>query len=544
MDPVVFGPTWQREEDGTFALPTPMQTVGYRVGLWAERELTQPDGDHAGGPLRLTDEQWRFLAHWYRVDESGRFAWRTGSFVRIKGAGKDLLGAVLCAVELCGPCRPVLDDNGRLVADADGLVAGPVAAPWVQLAAVNITQTQNTMRYFPSLLSNQFLREHAVDVGKETIYAGSSGKLQAVTSSPRALEGARPTFCLVNESHHWLASNNGHEMYAVIVRNLAKQQRGSARVLEITNAHAPGEDSIAEQSYDAYQQRLGAGDVGDQLYDSLQAPAEVDLSEPDSVREGIRLARGDAQWLDLDTYMSIIVDPRSSVADSRRFFLNQIVAADRSLIAPMEWDACVTPGAELVDGDAITLGFDGAKSQDATALVACRLSDRCLFPIAIQESDPKDPDWRVDKDYFDQAVDRCFDRFTVWAFYADVAQFEGEVEEWEWRYQRTLKGRASRASRVAFDMRGNDKRVTAGVEALVEGVTSGFVRHDGDALLRAHALNAVRRPNRWGVSFGKEHRESRRKVDGLAAALLADIARRELVSSGKYRGDRKVSVIA
>lgn len=544
MEPVLFGPTWARDEDGSFDLPTPAETIGYRVALWAEAHLSQPDGDRAGEPLELTAEQWRFLAHWYRVDAAGRFAYRTGSFVRIKGAGKDLLGAVLCAAELCGPCRPVRDDSGRVVADDDGVLAEPVAAPWVQLAAVNLTQTQNTMRYFPTLFPRQFQVDYRLDLGKEKIYAGAGGKLEAVTSSPRALEGGRPTFVLANETHSWLAGNKGHDMFAVIVRNLGKQRHGSARVLEITNAHAPGEDSIAEQSYDAYQKRVAAGAPGDQMYDMLQAPAEVNLSDPDSVREGLRIARGDAEWLDLDTYMSMIVDPRSSTSESRRFFFNQIVARDRSLISPMEFDACVSPGAKLAEGDAITLGFDGSKTQDATALVACRISDRCLFTLAVAEPDHRDPEWHVDKDWFETEVATAFERYQVLGFYADVLQFEPEVEAWDWRYRKQLKARASTNSSVALDMRGNDKRVTQAVESLVEGIRDGVVHHDGNTWLRAHALNAVRRPNRWGVSFGKEHRESRRKVDTLAAAMLADMARRELVGSGRYRGDRKVSVIA
>jgi hypothetical protein len=45
-------------------------------------------------------------------------------------------------------------------------------------------------------------------------------------------------------------------------------------------------------------------------------------------------------------------------------------------------------------------------------------------------------------------------------------------------------------------------------------------------------LNARRRPNRYGISFGKESRESPLKVDAFAAAQLADMARHDLVEAG------------
>ena len=47
-------------------------------------------------------------------------------------------------------------------------------------------------------------------------------RLEAVTSSYRALEGGRSTFVILNETHHWLSNNEGHAMLAVIDRNATK----------------------------------------------------------------------------------------------------------------------------------------------------------------------------------------------------------------------------------------------------------------------------------------------------------------------------------
>jgi hypothetical protein len=51
--------------------------------------------------------------------------------------------------------------------------------------------------------------------------------------------------------------------------------------------------------------------------------------------------------------------------------------------------------------------------------------------------------------------------------------------------------------------------------------------------------NARRRPNAWGVSLGKEGRESKRKVDALAALILARMARRAYLALPERRRRRR-----
>lgn len=68
----------------------------------------------------------------------------------------------------------------------------------------------------------------------------------------------------------------------------------------------------------------------------------------------------------------------------------------------------------------------------------------------------------------------------------------------------------------------------------------GTAVHDGNPLLTGHVVNARRRPSRWGLSFGKVHREHPAKVDALAAAILASMARMAYMQlpDGKRRRQR------
>jgi hypothetical protein len=188
-------------------------------------------------------------------------------------------------------------------------VAIPHPNPWIQIAAVNLAQTRTTMTLIPGMLAPAAISTYGIDLGKEVIYSRTGGQIQAVTSSPLALEGGRPSLFVANETQHWLSNNDGHAMARVGRRNLAKSRDGSARLVEITNAHEPGIDSVAERSFEAYQ-AIAEGRTRGRglLYDSREAPPETILSDPASLRAGLRAAYGDSTWADLDRLTEEIYD--------------------------------------------------------------------------------------------------------------------------------------------------------------------------------------------------------------------------------------------
>lgn len=537
VDPVRIGPTWQRDPDHPSGWLLPDLTLGWHIAGWTNRWLQHSDGEG----WRYTPEQLRFMLWWYAVDDRLRFRFRDGVLQRLKGWGKDPVGATFCAVEFVGPSRP--DPSGATVKDPWGNdhPAGVAhSEAWVQTAAVSKDQTRNTMTLFPSLFSKAAVAEFEVDLGKEIIYAHRGAqRIEAVTSSPRALEGARSTFVLRNEPHHWLSNNEGHEMDAVIDRNLTKSSDGSARALSITNAYQPGEDSVAERTRDAWE-AIQAGrsvDVG-MLYDSLEAPPDAGLNaeEAPAVIEAIR---GDSTWLDIDRIVQAILDKRNPPSRSRRFWYNQITASEDSWVAPQEWDRLADATLVLADNDIITLGFDGSKSDDHCALVACRVEDGAWFTIGVW--DPGKYDGEAPRGLIDGTVRRTFDRYDVVGFFSDLHPWESYVDAWADDFGRDLCVKASTKHPVAWDMRSRTKDFTSqGAERLHDEIVEQAFRHDGDPQTRLHVHNARRRPNQWGVSFGKEHRESSRKIDSLPAGVLARMARRAYLAlpSSKQRRQR------
>lgn len=523
--PTDIGPLWATDENGDWLLPE--ITLGWEILGWCAEWLQMPDGS----PWIFTDEQARLILWYFALDERGRFKYRQAVYQALKGAGKDPVAAVLCIVHLIGPCLfSHWDENGDPVGMDD-------KSAWVQIAAVAKGQTKNTMKFIPSLLPERTRQAFGgIDVQKEVIYAYHGERfLEVVSSASRSLEGNRPTFLICNETQHWLPSQGGVDLYETATDNVLKTPTG--RFICITNAYEPGEDSVAQRIREE-QEKVWAGTSQDSgwLYCSREAHPQSPLSAAWTPFI-LQIIRGDAVWLDIENIVTKMNDGANPANRFRRMFYNQITAASDSLIGPTEWDGARADGAlygdkrDLNPGDEITLGFDGGKTDDSTALVATRLSDKLIVPLAIWEK--QGDDWRINEAEVDSEVHLAFATYKVRAFYADVALWESYIANWSEAYREILLIKASPQSATGFDMRGNQQKIARGVEAFLQAIIDKRVRHNGDKTLKIHVLNAKRRRNRFGLTFAKENAESPRKVDGLAAALLSVMAMNDLIESGK-----------
>lgn len=543
-EPWIVGPTWKRGDDGRFVLPE--YSLGWGILNWLYNYVLTPGGPRAGEPFIPTDEQARFILWWYAVDEQGRFVYRSGVLRRLKGWGKDPLAGALSLVELCGPVEfSHFDEDGKAVGK-------PKYDPWIQIAAVSQDQTRNTFTMFPSLVSPKLKEEFGLDLNKTIVYNKNGKMIEGVTSSPLALEGKRPTFVIMNEIQWWVEANDGHAMEKVIEGNVTKSAYGSCRSLSICNAHIPGQDSVGEKFWDNYL-KIEAGKALDTglLYDALEAPPDTPVAEIPSPAEdpegfedgiaklkaGLEVARGDAKWLDLDNIVSSILDINNPVSESRRKFLNQVNAAEDSWISPTEWDR-LAADVKLERGDKITLGFDGSKSNDHTAISACRISDGAVF--LIRSWDPeKCPGGEVPREDVDAVVRSCFERYNVVGFRADVYQFEAYVDAWSRDFKRKLKIKATPSNPVAYDMRGQQKKFALDCERFLDAVLEGELVHDGSPGLRWYILNCHRHPTSYdSVTVRKESKDSSRKIDGAVTAILAFGARQEYMMSRRYRSGK------
>ena len=449
--------------------------------------------------------------------------------------------AGLCLVETLGDV--VLDGW-----DADG---EPVGRPWsslgfkakAQVVAVSEDQTGNT--WDPLL---EMAREgpvlDAYDIEPmETFVNVPRGRIEYTTSAAISREGFRPVFCALDQTESWVVSNGGLKLAATLRRNLAKVGGSS---VETPNAWVPGEDSVAEKSHEAWlKQTEGKLRGGDGiLFDHREAPPDTNPADRDSLMAGLAFAYGDSAdvnggHVSLARILEDYWDPATDPADARRFYLNQIAPAADAWTTPQEWAALADPGAAVPDGDEIALFFDGSKSLDATALIGCHITSGHVFEVGVWEPDPGDLEDQVPVREVDAAVATAFDRWSPVAFFADVREWESFVHaSWPDAYGDQLvvhaNPRGRNAGPIAWDMRARTYEFTMAAETCHTEITEKQFTHDGSSVVARHVANARRRPNRHGVSIGKESPRSPKKVDAAVCVIGARMVRRLVLASPEW----------
>ncbi len=520
----------------------PAITLGWEAIHWATKYLRQPDGPKAGQRWEFTESQVRFILWWYALTEYGRWEYYHGVRRLAKGAGKSPFAAVLSLIELLAPVRlDHFDDNAY-----GGCVGRVVGMPLVQIAATSHDQANvNTMRMVRALLpeKSRIRSDYKVETGKTIFYVPGGGQLMVITSSPTTEEGALVTFAIMDQTESFVQTNGGHDLSDVMDRNVGKQGN---RLLETSNAWEPGADSVAEQTFEAWvaQEEGRLRGTGKILYDCRMAPPDTDFEDIDSLRRGVAFTYGDADWVDVeDIVQNRILSPKTKLDVSKRYYLNWPEAAEDAWVLPQEW-AAMSGFLNIPTGADITLGFDGSRINDATALIGCHIETGFVFTIGIWETDNGRIPIPVHE--VDAALDQAFESWTVWAFFADVKEWEESTKvSWREKYGDIVELWSVPGGRdpqpIAWDMRTQVGEFTAACEMVQGEIEQGAFEHDGDSRLSRHVGNARRRPNRWGISIGKESPKSPRKIDGDVAMIIARHARRLVLGSKEWkeRKDRK-----
>jgi len=522
----------------TLPAGVPQYTLAFEVIRWASKYLRHPNGPRAKQRWEFVESQVRFLLWWYAIDEDGNWLFHHAVRRLAKGSGKSPFAALLALAELCAPVR-LLDFDPKA---PGGVIGKPVDMPLVQIAATAESQTANTMRMVRAFApkGSRIVAEFGLDPGKTKYYKAPEGTLEVITSSTTAAEGAEASFVVADETEHWKPSNGGPDLAATLRDNLTKS---NSRMLETCNAWVPGQETVAESSYDGWLAQEEGRTRGESklLYDARIAPPDTDMADEASLMKALEFVYGDCFWQRLRPILERIWDPTSRPDDSKRKYLNWPTAAEDAWTTKEAWAACADVSQVVADGDEIVMFFDGSKSRDATALIGCRMSDGHVFTIGVWEPDVAHTDESVvPVTQVDAAVQYAFDRWSVLAFFADVKEWEGFTKvTWPERYGEDLLvhsvpgGKDPQA--IAWDMRARTYDFTMACELVETEINERAFTHDGDSRTSRHVTNARRRPNRWGISIGKESPDSPRKIDAAVCVIGARMVRRIVLASPEWQ---------
>lgn len=513
--------------------PEPWPSLGGQVVQWIKQNLCHGPGDLRGEPVRMDAEKEALIWRMYEVypqghPQAGRRRFKRVAISLRKGSSKTELLAWIAAAEL-HPDAPV-----RTVAwDGHGNpIGGGVVDPYIPLLAYTEEQSEELAYGALRVILQHSHVAKDFDIGIERIMRiGGDGKAVALATAPDARDGARTTFAGCDETHRWTLPRL-RMAHRVTLANILKRKAADAWCLEITTAPAPGEGSVAEDTME-YARQVMEGRIADSklFFFHRQASDNHDLSTPEGIRAAVLEASGPvAEWSDIDGIVEQWTDPTADRAYLERVWLNRLVRASERAFNVQKWAALARQDYVVPDGAMITLGFDGSRYHDATALVGCEIETGHLFTLGIWERPLKAEDWEVPEAEVSAAVAAAMERYEVWRGYFDPPYWETTVAEWAGRY----------GDNRVFYWRTNRMRPMAGaVAAFNSALLAGEMTHDGNRQLAAHIGNACRRTVTvrdekgeplWTIC--KERPDSPHKIDACMAAILAWVARRDALAAG------------
>ena len=515
----------------------PKLTLGWEVIGWIEKYLVHGPGDVQGEPIFLDDEFTRFILKCYELRPDGRRKVRRAFISRAKGRAKSELAGMLACVEALGPVR---FDGWNAKKKP---VGRPVTAPEILAVATEEGQADNTYSNVVYMLQN--LRDthgsefSGLDPGLTRCFFGrGGGEITPISAKARSKDGGRSTFCIFDELHLFETAEL-RALHATIRRNLGKRKIAEPWSLETSTMYRPGTDSVAEATHE-YWRSIADGRRKDDglVFDHRQGPVDFEWEDDEALKLALQEAYGEAAgWVDIERIVAEIRDPQSEEADSRRYWLNQVVRSTEQAFDPVQWAELAAPQ-QIDDGELITLGFDGARFHDSTALVATHLETGYQWVMGIWERPQFVPDWEVDEGEVTAAVDEAFSRYKIWRFYADPPYWETTVDSWIGRFgdKRVIKWWTHRTRPMAFALR-----------SYANAQKSADLSHDGNTVFARHIANARRRESRardedgrplWTVS--KEHSNSPNKIDAAMAGCLSWEARGDAIAAGMLRRQSSV----
>jgi len=385
-------------------------------------------------------------------------------------------------------------------------------------ATILYDQAAGFVRRSPGLVSRVDVKRGYREVRNRR----DSGRIRVLAADVDTADGVIPTLALVDELHRHksaglygifrdgLGPRRGQMITISTAGDHEMSALGAMRAaaLGLPNNERSGAHTFAatrDFSYVMHEWALGKDDDLDDI-------PTVKLANPASWQTPAALAaRHDS--------------PSMLAWQWARFACGVWVSSEAWWITAEDWHQLEVPD-RLAPGDRITIGFDGARVGDATALVGCRLSDGLLELLGVWEAPADVPRWEVPPGEVDALLAEVMERFRVVRGYFDPPLWRSEIDAWGREYGDKAVGRYETAH----------SKMMGAVERFRTDVATGTLHHTGDVTLTRHVLNVQTREGRnGGYWLTKDRPGSPHKIDAAIAAVLAYEARAEMYAKGNDR---------
>ena len=440
----------------------------------------------AGELLHLRDWQKELLNHALARRPDGRMKHRVALIGMARKNGKSALAASM------GLSALTLGGNGSEIyscaADRDQ-------------ARIVFGTAKRMVELDPELSSMFTLYRDVIE------YKDKGSVYRALSAEAYTKEGLNPSPIVIFDEVH---AQPNRELWDVM--SLAGGARSDSLLLGITTAgvktQANGQDSLAYSLYQ-YGQKLVKGELVDpSFFFAWWEPKNPEADHRDK-QLWIESNPGFADIVDAEDFESAVL--RTPEAEFRTKRTNCFVSTATAWLPTGSWEALIDTERTPEPGEDVILAFDGAFSNDSTALIAWLLGgDKPhLMVVGIWERpDDAEQGWHVPVAEVEQTI---IDTFRNSNFQTREIVFDPA------RWQRTFMVLDEQGMPVVSYPNSAERMVPA-TQKFYEAVVNQSFTHDGDERMARHITNCVTKQSSRGVMVAKA--SSKRKVDAAVAAIF------------------------
>jgi hypothetical protein len=551
----------------------PWPTLGPEICSFLEERCVHGPGDLAGQPLTLDEQARALIYRAYEVFPRGHARAGKRRFKRVtwslrKGVAKTERAAAVMYAEL-HPEGPVRCDGWRREGGAWVPVGRPVVSPYIPMVAFTEKQADELAYGALMVMCQDGPDAHLFDITLDRIIriganGRADGKAESLATAPDAADGARTTCQHFDEGHRLTSERQVHQ-HETMLQNIPKRPIADAWTFMTSTTYEPGEGSILEAEHEEAEKAAKDPKSADPTFFFFHREATPrkgeSLDDPEQLKAAIREASGPqiaAAWEDFEGQVEGIAGlyakakQKGNGAYFERVWLNRRVAASKRAFDKLRWadlarEQTWRSGKSLPYREAITLGFDGSRWNDTTALVATHVLTGWQWPVAIWS--PADHEGEIPRELVHATVDDAFERFHVVRLYGDpAAGWLDPLADWSSKWGK------KRVFEFFTDSRGL-KATAYMLKAYDQAMRAGEVTHRAgdplDELLAEHIGNAKKKLTSfrdeedqplWLIS--KERPDSPLKIDGAMAGGISWQARLDALKAGDPlvpQSDRKTS---
>ena len=448
------------------------------------------------------------------------------------------LMAIIALLEL-HPDAPIRF-NGYDDEAEGGLAPGrSVMSPFIPLLAPTLEQLKD-LAYGAAMEIVKDIDDAALfDPNKERIMINGEGesKIIPVAASAGRLDGQKPTFQGVDESHR-MVEDRHIAAVTTIENNLRKRFADDPWQLSTTTAGDPGEPSMALREFQ-YGMRIAEGKIKDPttfFYHRATSDENAKFDTMENRIKALKEASGPeaSKFRDLFSVAKEWDDENADHSYLERVWCNRWVQSSTSAFDAKKFRELGDESLRIAPGSTIVLGFDGAISDDSTALVATEVETGIQNLVGIWEKPEDAKRWQVPVGEVNAVMEDMFEFYDVLKLYADPPYWQESISKWAGRWEKRV---------VEWPTR-NETHIYYALRAYSEAINLGEVGHDNNQALIDHiAASGKNLLNRYDDEGKQKYRLAKRqrdkKIDAAMAAVLSWQARLDALAEGAQEEEEK-----